>query len=402
MNKNKIGYVISYENGHNNYGSSLQAYALLRKMQDLGYEVEIIRYIHKRTFFNKVFLLYKMVQCYETKHKLMLLAKKLYLKFNQNYRTNENIRTKSVNSFKEEYLIPYFRVCNGYKELQDCSTLYDAVIVGSDQVWSPLSLYTKFTNLLFVDDKIPKISYASSFGVSIIPKVQLKETAAYLNRFDYIGVRETSGKEIVESLSTKKAEVVADPTLLMTTNEWIDFVKDVKTDFNEPYIFCYLLGRNENYRNEIVKLQKKTGLKIVAIRHIDEFVKIDEKFGDYAPYNVGPKEFVKYIQNAEYVCTDSFHCTVLSLRLEKKFMTFYRYSNDSLQSRNTRIDSLLAIAGLKNRIFSGNIFEILNPIKYDFVNENITKLKTSSKGFLVNSLKASCEKLLIIFMLIYA
>ena len=387
MNKKKIGYVISYEDGHNNYGSSLQAYALLKKIKDLGYDVEIIRYITKRTAFDKIVLLYKMVQCYETKHKFMLLKKKLFLMFNEKYKRYENVRTKSVNLFKEEFIIPYFRVCIGYLELQNCSALYDTVIVGSDQVWSPLSLYSKFTNLLFVDDKTPKISYASSFGVSKIPKIQLKETASYLNRFNYISTRETSGKEIIESISDKKAEVVADPTLLMTSNEWIDFIKDVKNEISEPYIFCYLLGRNEGYRDEILKLQKKTGLKIVAIRHIDEFIKIDEKFGDYAPYNVGPKEFLKYIQNAEYVCTDSFHCTVFSLQFKRNFMTFYRYSNVSLQSRNTRIDSVLSITGLTNRIYSGNIFEISNPIEYNLVNEKLDMLRSSSYNFLANSIK---------------
>ena len=153
------------------------------------------------------------------------------------------------------------------------------------------------------------------------------------------------------------------------------------------HIFCYLLGRNEGYRDEILKLQKKTGLKIVAIRHIDEFIKIDEKFGDYAPYNVGPKEFLKYIQNAEYVCTDSFHCTVFSLQFKRNFMTFYRYSNVSLQSRNTRIDSVLSITGLTNRIYSGNIFEISNPIEYNLVNEKLDMLRSSSYNFLANSIK---------------
>ncbi|MEL7587600.1 MAG: polysaccharide pyruvyl transferase family protein, partial [Prolixibacteraceae bacterium] len=243
--KKKIGYVISYAEGHNNYGSSLQAYALLSKLLILGYDVEIIRYINQRTLLDQIVLLYKMVQCYETKHKFMILRKKLFLMLNRHYKNNECIRTSSVNLFKEEFLIPYFRVCNSYNELRKCSKRYDTVIVGSDQVWSPLSLYSKFTNLLFVDDQIPRISYASSFGVSKVPKIQIKETAFYLNRFNYISTRETSGKKIIESLTDKKAKVVADPTLLMRGSEWIDFIKNTKIDVSEPYIFCYLLGKNK-------------------------------------------------------------------------------------------------------------------------------------------------------------
>ncbi|MEL7588492.1 MAG: polysaccharide pyruvyl transferase family protein, partial [Prolixibacteraceae bacterium] len=138
-------------------------------------------------------------------------------------------------------------------------------------------------------------------------------------------------------------------------------------------------------------LSKSVGLKIVAIRHIDEFIKADEYFGDFAPYNVGPKEFLKYLQNAEYVCTDSFHCTAFSLQFEKKFITFYRYNNDSLQSRNTRIDSILSITGMTHRVFNGNIFEITNSIDYDAVNEKLELLRDSSNKFLKNSLKVCCQ-----------
>ncbi len=47
-----------------------------------------------------------------------------------------------------------------------------AVLVGSDQLWSPAGLPTNFYNLMFVPQKIRKISYASSFGVKYIPWYQ--------------------------------------------------------------------------------------------------------------------------------------------------------------------------------------------------------------------------------------
>ena len=43
-NKKKIGCVIAYTKGHNNYGTSLQGYAMLKKIQQLGHEVEVIQY----------------------------------------------------------------------------------------------------------------------------------------------------------------------------------------------------------------------------------------------------------------------------------------------------------------------------------------------------------------------
>lgn len=46
MNK-KIGCAIAYRKGQNNYGTSLQGYALLKVIQRLGYEVEVINYIKR-------------------------------------------------------------------------------------------------------------------------------------------------------------------------------------------------------------------------------------------------------------------------------------------------------------------------------------------------------------------
>lgn len=41
---------------------------------------------------------------------------------------------------------------------------------------------------------------------------------------------------------------------------------------------------------------------------MDSYNKVDEDFGDYAPFDVGPAEFVNLIRNAEYVL--QIHSTV--------------------------------------------------------------------------------------------
>ena len=48
----------------------------------------------------------------------------------------------------------------------------------------------------------------------------------------------------------------------------------------------------------------------------------DEQFGDEAPYDVNPEDFVKYIKDATYVLTDSFHCSAFSIQ----FHNWYDYS----------------------------------------------------------------------------
>lgn len=59
--------------------------------------------------------------------------------------------------------------------------------------------------------------------------------------------------------------------------------------------------------------KNKTDCKILAVKHIDEYIKSDDDFGNIDYLEVGPKEFVNFIRYATYVCTDSFHGTIFSI-----------------------------------------------------------------------------------------
>ena len=391
MNKKEIGCVIAYTKGHNNYGTSLQGYAMLKKIQQLGYNCEVIQYKKNLTIIQKLRFIVNAIRAGEAKELYSRFTQKNVLKKYPQYALGIKQRTEAVNKYKEKKLIPLFHEYVGYEALHNGSKNYSAVVVGSDQVWTPMSLPNKFFNLLFVDDSVKKVAYASSFGVSEIPDFQKKTTGEYLDRFAYIGVREQRGKEIVDSLSHKKAQVVADPTLLLNRDEWEKEIEDSKINENEPYIFCYFLGTNQDARKAVNELKTKTGLKIISIRHMDEYVPEDEDFGDEAPYNVGPNDFVKYISKATYVCTDSFHCSVFSIIFHRKFMTFYRFVNNSKTGRNSRIDSLFNVLGVnKNHIYKeGNILNgIEDPINWSDVDINLCKLRQESIDFLDNALKA--------------
>ena len=243
MKRKKVGCVIACRENHTNYGSSLVNYAFIKKLQELGAEVEIIIYKKTLSFPQKMAFVVNAILAGEWKDIAHRIIGNRLVK-NHQYDANVAIRTKVVNEYRNQRFSPYFHEYVGYETLHKESSNYDIVVVGSDQVWTPLSLPNKYFNLLFVDDNVPKASYASSFGVSEIPAFQRKATGKYLNRFKMIGVREISGKKIVESLSHNKAIVVADPTLLLDKNEWEQEIKDVIIDTSEKYIFCYFLGTN--------------------------------------------------------------------------------------------------------------------------------------------------------------
>lgn len=388
MKKNKVGCVIAYKKNHTNYGTSLVGYALVKKIQQLGYDIEIINYVKKLSLIDKIKYGINAYRCGELNRLLHISSNKSIKDNNQQYAQNIKDRVYAVEKYKERKLYPLFKNYIGYKELHEGSKNYSVVIVGSDQVWAPLSLPNKFFNLLFVDDSVKKVAYASSFGVSEIPNFQKKATGEYLDRFAHISVREQRGKEIVDSLSHKKAQVVADPTLLLNRDEWEKEIEDSKINETEPYIFCYFLGTNQDARKAVNELKAKTGLKIITIRHMDEYVPEDENFGDEAPYSIDPNDFVKYISRAEYVCTDSFHCTAFSIQFHRKFMTFYRFASNNKTGRNSRIDSLFNVLNInKNRIYNGDITLIYNTIDWNTVDEKLEVLRKTSIEFIKNALK---------------
>jgi len=381
----KIGCVIAYRPGHNNYGTSLQGYAMLRKIKDMGYDVEVIYYKKQLTLLQKLAFVWNAVRVGELKQILQRVTSGNAMKKYPHYANGIKTRTKAVDGYKEKKLLPLFHEYCGYEALHEGSKNYDVVVVGSDQVWTPMSLPNKYFNLLFVDDSVRKVAYASSFGVSVIPRFQRKATGAYLDRFYKIGVREQKGKEIVDTLSHQKAQVVADPTLLLSRKEWdeeIDVAPNYGINTDEPYIFCYFLGTNQEARKAANELKSKTGYKIITIRHMDEYVPEDEHFGGEAPYDVNPNDFVRLISKATYVCTDSFHCTVFSIIFHRQFMTFYRFAQGAATGRNSRIDSLFSLFNLKDRLYRGDINVIDASINYKFVDVQLNLLRQESLEFL--------------------
>ena len=384
----KIGCVIAYRKGHTNYGTSLVGYALIYKLRQLGYEVEVINYIKRLNPLQKIAWAINAVRCGMGKSLLNRFVGRKNLKNMPSYAVNIAIRTAAVEAYKDQKLIPFF--CNyvGYTDLCRGTQKYDAVVVGSDQVWLPMGLPTKFFNLIFVADDVRRIAYASSFGVSEIPDFQKKATGAYLDRFYRIGVREQRGKEIVDALSHREAKVVLDPTLLLDRKEWEKEIESSDISQEQPYIFCYFLGTNQDSRKAVLDLKEKTGYKIITVRHMDEYVADDEMFGDEAPYNMNPNDFVKYISQAAYVCTDSFHCSAFCIQFHKQFMTFYRFKASVQTGRNSRIDSLFNVLGVnREHIYNGDIDRIDLPIDWNVVDKRLEALRTESVNFLTNALE---------------
>jgi hypothetical protein len=387
--KKKIALITCYYQP--NYGSQLQAYATQLILDKMGISNETICIDGLKNEINRAKYKYFLKHIFDintVQDKFGFLqhaiAKKIKGKI---FKEQMNERAKMFSQFSQDmfHLSPTYY---SKKELSDNAKNYNAFIVGSDQLWLPSNIEADYFTLNFVPDDIPKIAFSTSFGIAKMPKAQKEKAKAFLKRLDWISVREKSGQAIVEDLTERAVPVVCDPTLLFTAQDWQKIQKPEHI-VKEKYIFCYFLGNNPEQRTFAKKLHEETGFKIVQLQHVDKYIKSDNKFPDYAPYNIGPSEFISLIRDAEYVLTDSFHGTIFSLLYKKKFFSFRRYCKDTSVSTNSRLYSLLSQLHLESFLLKGNEsikYCLSKEIDYEAVHNIIAELRYFSANYLKNSI----------------
>ena len=376
-----------------NYGSMLQAYATQMALDKLNLEnetIDIAGFNHeikkaKMLYFAKASLTSDILLS-----KLGMAKNVLIKKFSKNdYARLSCVRANKFDAFSKKYfrLSPRY---NSKAELGDkCKENYSAVLVGSEQLWLPGNIAADYYTLNFVPEAVNTIAYATSFGQSSLPNDSAKKASFFLKKIKHIGVREESGQKLVKQLANRDVPVVCDPTLLFTGEEWMG-IQQQEPLLKEKYILCYFLGNNPPHRDFASRLKKETGCKIVALTHLDEFVKSDEGYADETPYDIDPADFLNLIRNAEYVCTDSFHCSVFSILYKREFYTFRRYNRNTRQSTNSRLDTLFNLAGIKGRLLTGNekIEDCLRiNTDFDAAHRKLAEVRWQSYEYLRNALQ---------------
>ena len=217
-----------------------------------------------------------------------------------------------------------------------------------------------------------------------------KHAKKFLSRIEHISVREDSGADIVKQESGRKATVVCDPTMMLTAEEWMH-IQDEKPFAEGKYILMYLMGDNPEQRAFVKKLSKATGCRIIGLLHGATYISYDEDVADEKPYNVGPSEFVNLIRNAQYVCTDSFHCCVFSILNSIRFFAFRRWPDGSKFSANDRLYTLLKFTGLDSRMLIGTEDVetcIGETIDFTKVLDKVAEKREMSMTYLVNALNS--------------
>lgn len=312
----KIGIITIDDD--NNYGNRLQNYALEQHLRKHNFDISTIRIKKKKIDIKriiKIIINYKNQWAFEKRQ-------------NNFKKFNKNINIEYVNSLKDSNV-----------------QAKDYIIVGSDQVWNPKFERLTSKELLIGIDPQKRISYAASFGINNLPKEYHNKTKNELKKFKAISVREDRGKEIVEELTHRKdIEVLIDPTMLLSAEEWQKVSTKPKQLNTDKYILNYFLGDLSNERKkEIERIAKENNCEIINI--LDKTSKF---------YTTGPSEFLYLEQNAFLICTDSFHSSVFAIIFNRPFLVFDR-EDKNIDKMNSRIDTLIKKLKLNHRIYKGKI-----------------------------------------------
>ena len=366
-----------------NYGTQLQAYSMCTYLKNNGQDIDFINYLtHKEDVirYGKKNLSHQIKRVIK-KGKQISLNRRMAKIGNDNIEALKN-RQYKFNAFMKNSL-PLTKKYTA-TDLLNISDCYDLYIVGSDQVWSPKYLDGRFF-FDFVENKNKLVAYAPSFGVNSLNPEITERVSKWIQRFEYLSVREIAGKEIIKELTGKEVPVVLDPTFLFNKDEWYSNF-EASNQQDEKYILCYFLSENSYYWKVVSKIADILGLKVIIVPNTpDDFECPYEKCIDVAPI-----DFAKMIFDAAYVITDSFHGTAFAINFGIDFLTLARFSEKSKESENSRVKSILELLDFDDRFIVSDTISCTVEIdkeKWEKCEMLLERKREESKQYLDNILK---------------
>jgi hypothetical protein len=368
---------------HNNYGGILQAYALQKVLKDMGHEVWTVDIPFRKT---PIYI------------KILSIIKRILIKYVLGKKTvvrtwptkkEEQIISQNTRKFINDYIKSTEPIFVGkIHELNKYN--FDAYIVGSDQVWRPKyspHLPYFFLSFLINNDVIKRIAYAASFGTEEweLNKKETEIAKENISKFNSISVREESGIILCKDHLNVKAELVLDPTLLLTKEDYINQF-NLSEDNNDNEMLIYVLDKTK-FKTECIKaISKHLKLNTFATTPKYKFGEVSAKKSHimiFPPVT----EWIQGFKSAQFVITDSFHGTVFSIIFNKPFLVIGNESRGL-----SRFKSLLKIFNLEDRLISEktglNTIMQLSKKEIDFneVNKTLQMWRKKSFNYLVNNL----------------
>lgn len=343
---------------HNeNYGSTLQAWALQRTLKALGCQAEHIDYRPSRQE--------KLVNLIRSGNSPALILEGMRKRAVKSAQTGAKQKAASFDAFYAENM-HLSAPCRDHTALKKQASCYDLLLSGSDQVWSPVWLNPAYF-CDFAQKKQPCAAYAPSLGVEKAPSGRkARMMKRLLGRFGRISVREAAGAAIIEQLTGTKPLVLPDPVMLVSREEWLRLAEPFAHP--KPYLACYFIGNRPDYWQKAAALAQEKGLDIVILPVTEAAYQQPHTLAA----GLSPQAWVGCLAGAAHILTDSFHGTAFSCLLGRDFTVLRRYSEDDPESKNSRIDQLMRSLAI----------EPGKPLDWPAINDKLAALRRKGRDWL--------------------
>lgn len=363
---------------HTNYGGILQAYALQTVLERMGHEVVVFDTPNRMPLPP----LKDIPKCFLKRIIKKLLGRNQKI-FYEYYHNKKVIPVVSQNTQRFINSHIHRKEISDFKELDRDS--YDAIVVGSDQVWRPLYFvpgwrWQEIENafLSFASKwNIKRLSYAASFGTDDweYTDQQTRRCKALLQVFDAISVRETNGVTLCKKYFDMNSVHVLDPTMLLNEADYSIFFQKSNTPKGNGTLLNYILDETEKNRVLIMNVANQKCLRAFSVTNPyenDETKPLNERI------KPSVEKWLRGFYDAEFVITDSFHACVFSILFKKQFVVV-----GNKERGLSRIESLLLCFGIENRIVEDSAQVMRLPlIDYDTVYIKLEKYRKKSLEFL--------------------
>lgn len=365
----KIG-IVSYNiyGNFTNYGSALQSWALQQTIKFLGYQPVLVDYCPDVLRDMDPLNPYKNMWDKDEESKKMCeltmpAIRNNYYKFNDFY-TNRFYRTQ------EKYVSANFNDVVKNENLTGFVCGSDTIFC-MDEFGFDDGYYANYECM-----QKHSVAYAASFGDSILSDDNCEILNNRLKNFLSIGLRENMMIPYVKSQVNVPVERVVDPTLLHTSEEYDDIAVDKRLE-KDKYLLYYSRRYSPLMEEYVEDMARKNGWKIVEI----SLRVTNAEKGHRMFYEAGVEEFLSLVKYAEYVVTNSFHGIIFAVQYKKPFVVFSR------EQCNIKINEILELFGLKDRMLVTGKEKFNHNIDYDTVHKRIEKAKEKSLLFLKNELE---------------
>lgn len=362
--------------GYFNYGNVLQRYAVCNLLMGLGAEVESLWFRPQVKFLPYLQSHYPWMKDswdWKTWVKLGINWKGITGNLFSGQNAWESARNAGIKSFVDRYIPMRYDV-----DFAKVADEYDYFVVGSDQVWNPNGDIDFSYPFLKFSSPSKRISYAASIASPEIPVKKKDVFIDGINGMKAISVREQAGADLIQQLTGRRVQVVADPTMLVTAEDWRSIARKpswLKGD--EQLLVTYFLGKRPD--SVIESIARENGLQIVNM--------LDERVFEH--YAIAPEEWLWLIDHARFMYTDSFHGTVFSILFRTPFVVTERVDAGCASKMTSRIDTLLAKFDLSDRRgTNANGYMIDSPLDmhYGDVDKVLAEEKQKAEAYLCHAL----------------